>query len=84
MNLQKAATFLKRSEVLFLRGTGDWKFSLGMGRIIIGPGQFHRILEEMSERAPISMAKPSSNMNDYIVENYKIEDPSRVLFIGDS
>ena len=85
LNLQKAATFLERPEVIFIAGATDVKFPVGKGnRILIGPGIFIQILERMTKRTAIKIAKPSPFLNEFIVEKYGIKDPSRVLFIGDS
>ncbi|KAJ3657394.1 hypothetical protein Zmor_009201 [Zophobas morio] len=84
VNLQKAVTFLKRPEVIFIRGTGDARFGVGLDRVVMGPGVFHAIVEECSGREPVSVAKPAPFANEFIVEKYKIGDASRVLFIGDS
>ncbi|XP_063927579.1 uncharacterized protein LOC135140814 [Zophobas morio] len=84
LNLQKAETFLKRPEVIFIGGAPDVKFPVGTGgRILLGPGIFLRILEGMSKRTSIHMSKPSPFLNDYIMEKYGIKDRSRALFIGD-
>ncbi|XP_063927581.1 uncharacterized protein LOC135140816 [Zophobas morio] len=82
--LQKAATYLNDPEVIFITGGSDRKLFFGPGQLVIGPGKFHEILEEMSGRKPHCLAKPSPELNDYIRGKLGVEDASRVLFIGDS
>ncbi|KAJ3657396.1 hypothetical protein Zmor_009203 [Zophobas morio] len=84
VNMQKALTFLLRKDVLFLSGAPDMKYPLDKERFLIGPGAFVTILELTSGRKPISMAKPNTNLHDFVAEKYKIGDPSRVLFVGDT
>ncbi|RZC42463.1 Hydrolase 6 domain containing protein, partial [Asbolus verrucosus] len=84
LKLQKAATYLMRPDVIFITGGSDTKLVFGPKRTLIGPGYFHNILTDISGRKPLCLAKPSTNLNDFLKEKYKIENPSRVLFIGDS
>ncbi|KAJ3657399.1 hypothetical protein Zmor_009206 [Zophobas morio] len=84
VKLQKAVTFLQRKDVVFLSGATDEKLSLGKGYILLGPGYFLKILEDMTGRKAVALAKPSANLNDYVVDEFKIKDLSRVLFVGDS
>lgn len=84
VRLQKAATYLKRPEVIFITGATDTKVPVGLNNVLIGPGYFHKILEDLTGRKAIAMAKPSPNLNEFIVEKFQIRDKSRVLFIGDS
>ncbi|XP_064214928.1 uncharacterized protein LOC661964 [Tribolium castaneum] len=83
-NLQKAATLLKRPQVIFLMGAMDVEVPIGLDRTIIGPGCFHKILEQISGRRGLEMAKPSLCLNDFIVKKCGLTDPRKVLFIGDS
>ncbi|RZC42464.1 phosphoglycolate phosphatase 2-like [Asbolus verrucosus] len=84
VKLQKAATYLKRPEVIFITGATDMKLPVGLNHVLLGPGYFHKILEDMTGRTPHALAKPSPYLNEYVVEKLKIDDRSRVLFIGDS
>ncbi|XP_044255667.1 phosphoglycolate phosphatase 2-like isoform X2 [Tribolium madens] len=83
-NLQKAATLLKRPQVIFLMGAMDVEVPIGLNRTIIGPACFHQILERISGRRGLEMAKPSLHLNDFIVKKCGITHPRKVLFIGDS
>ena len=84
VNLQKAATYLERPEVLFVKGAADCHLPVGWNKSLIGPGYFTKILEDKTNRKGVPMAKPSRFLHEYIVEKYQIGDPSRVLFVGDS
>ncbi|KAJ8972534.1 hypothetical protein NQ317_013849, partial [Molorchus minor] len=39
---------------------------------------------DITGREPHQIAKPNPNYNELVVERFKITDPKRVLFIGDS
>lgn len=82
--LQTAASLLKRPDVIFLTGAMDVQVPIGLDKVIIGPGCFHKILEQITGRKGMEMCKPSSFMNDFLVKKCGITDPKRVLFIGDS
>ncbi|XP_044255665.1 4-nitrophenylphosphatase-like [Tribolium madens] len=82
VKLQKAATFLKRSDVIFITGATDTKLPVGRNNVLIGPGYFHKILEDLTGRKPLPMAKPSVLLNEFIVEKFGFKE--KVLFIGDS
>lgn len=84
VNLQKAVALIKKPEVIFLAGPRDMVIPLGLDRVMLGPGNYLRILEEATGRTGLQMAKPSLNLRDYIIEKLKIKDAARVLFIGDS
>ncbi|CAG9856661.1 unnamed protein product [Phyllotreta striolata] len=84
MKLQKCLTYLKRPDCLFIIGTADKTLPFPRNGPLIGNHYFVKLLSELSERTPRQMAKPSPDYNRFIVENYSISNPSRVLFIGDS
>ncbi|KAF2904358.1 hypothetical protein ILUMI_01816 [Ignelater luminosus] len=83
IKLLKAMVYLQRSEVLFITGGADTKVPMGFNIMLIGPRYFRNILEDFSDRKALAFGKPSKNFNDFIVENFNIEDPSRTLFVGD-
>lgn len=49
-----------------------------------GPGQFSNILTERTGVSPIECAKPSKQMENYLIEERGITDPKRCIFIGDT
>jgi ribonucleotide monophosphatase NagD (HAD superfamily) len=82
-NLQRAADLLGDPEVVFVAGALDQRLPIGQDRAAISPGFFCKILEDMTGRVPLQLAKPGRLLAEYVEGKYKIED-SRVLFIGDS
>ncbi|XP_044255670.1 4-nitrophenylphosphatase-like isoform X2 [Tribolium madens] len=84
VNLQKSVNLLKQPQSIFLVGATNMATPLGLNRVMLGPGCYLRILEEVSGRKGVQMGKPSPNLNTYIVQKYGIKDASKVLFIGDS
>jgi HAD superfamily hydrolase (TIGR01450 family) len=82
-NLQRAADLLGDPEVVFVAGALDQRLPIGQDRAAISPGFFCKILEDMTGRVPLQLAKPGRLLAEYVERKYKIED-SRVLFIGDS
>jgi HAD superfamily hydrolase (TIGR01450 family) len=84
VNLQKAATYLESPGVLFILGATDMKAPIGLGKVVVGPGYFHKILEEVSGRTGLRTAKPSLRLAQFVEEKFQVKDKSRVLFVGDS
>lgn len=84
IKLQKAGLYLRDPQVLFLTGGSDRELHYAPGKTIIGPGNFHRVLEDLTGRKAIPMAKPGPYLRDFIKEKYNIKEPRRVLFIGDT
>ncbi|XP_018579308.1 4-nitrophenylphosphatase-like [Anoplophora glabripennis] len=84
IKLQKAVTYLRREDCLFITGGGDARIPFGLKNHLIGPHYYMKPLIDLSGREPYQIAKPSLHYNDYIVKRYRISDPTRVLFIGDS
>jgi phosphoglycolate/pyridoxal phosphate phosphatase family enzyme len=84
LKLQKAATYLKDPEVIFITGGSDRKLCFGPGQFMIGPGAFQEVIEDITGRKGVRLAKPGSGLNDFIKEKFGLKDASRVLFVGDS
>ncbi|KAJ8964029.1 hypothetical protein NQ314_005169 [Rhamnusium bicolor] len=74
IKLQKAVTYLKRKDCIFIASAADAQLPNGQNGYLI----------DLTGREPHQIAKPSLNYNEFIVERFKITDPVRVLFIGDS
>ncbi|KAH8262250.1 hypothetical protein KR026_009333, partial [Drosophila bipectinata] len=81
--LLRAQLYLRNPECLFIEGATDRLLPLGKGVNIIGPGAFTNILLEASGREPVTLGKPGRELGKLIVENYKIDQPGRVLMVGD-
>ncbi|KAK5644066.1 hypothetical protein RI129_007911 [Pyrocoelia pectoralis] len=83
VKLLKAVTYLRRPEVFFFTGPTDERVMV-RGTVVIGPGCFKNLLEQVSGRSSVSFAKPSKAIGDYLIKKFKIQDPSRSLYVGDS
>ncbi|XP_060525781.1 glycerol-3-phosphate phosphatase-like [Cylas formicarius] len=82
---QRAVALLNAApDVLFLCGATDDSTSLGDGIKMVGPKYYVEAIEHLTGRKHTALAKPSVNMKEVLQENFKITDPRRVLFIGDS
>lgn len=84
LKLEKAATFLKQPETVFITTNGSKNIYSGPDRVLFGPGYFTEILERFTGRKALCLAKPHTEYRDFIMERHELGDPSRVLFIGDS
>lgn len=81
--LQKAITYLKRPDVLFLYGATDKKVHFKNGCVALGCAIFTELAEEESNRKAVGLGKPSKIFGEFAMKRAGINDPSRVLFIGD-
>lgn len=79
-----AISCLRRKDVLYFAGALDRWVPCSNGNIILGPGPLTDIISEGSGRTPISCAKPSKILKNYIFDLCKVADPKRCLFIGDT
>lgn len=83
LKIQKALSYLKDPNVMFLSGARDLKIPLNSKHSLMGPGYIYRMIEEISGRKAVVLAKPSLDYNKTVMERSKVTDKSRVLFIGD-
>nr|XP_023011555.1 uncharacterized protein LOC111501868 [Leptinotarsa decemlineata] len=84
LKLQKALTYLKRKDCLFIVGASNLQIPVGPLGPVIGSKPFQDILRDFSGREPYRVGKPSLPILEHIIEKYEITDKSRVLFVGDS
>ncbi|XP_057318673.1 uncharacterized protein LOC130663453 [Microplitis mediator] len=82
--LLQTASILKRKDVLFLIGPRDKNLPISESQSLIGPGYFIDILINHTGRTPVEFAKPCENLKNYLIERFKITNPARCIFIGDS
>lgn len=82
--IQKAIIYLQNKDVVFICGARDKLIPFGLSIPLLGAEFHQRVIEEITGREAITIAKPSLHYNKYIVEKIGIKDPRRVLFIGDS
>lgn len=84
VKLLKAIVYLQRPEVLFILAATDKKIPFGFNILLIGPGHFKNVVEDLTGRTAIAFGKPSENFNEFIVKKFNIQSASRTLFIGDA
>ncbi|XP_050329647.1 uncharacterized protein LOC126759090 isoform X3 [Bactrocera neohumeralis] len=73
----------KNPDCLFIGGAGE-TLSTVDGKDIIGPAIFISMLENTTQRKALILGKPGMALRDFIMEQHKIKNASRCLFIGDS
>ncbi|XP_055585599.1 uncharacterized protein LOC129738419 [Uranotaenia lowii] len=82
--LMRAEFYLKRDpNCLLLAGATDRALHVRPGMNVIGPGDFLDILESATGRSAIILGKPGPQLAEQVISIYGIEDPRRVLFVGD-
>ncbi|XP_043659721.1 chronophin [Drosophila teissieri] len=81
--LLRAHLYLRHPDCLLIEGATDRLLPVAKGVNIIGPGAFASILVEASGKPAITLGKPGRELGELIVEQCKIDQPSRVLMIGD-
>lgn len=78
----RAQKYLKDPECILIAGATDRKMSLGKDLQFAGPGPFLDLLE--SHQKMVVLGKPGAELGQVLTEKYKVDDPKRVLFIGDT
>ncbi|CAH0564330.1 unnamed protein product [Brassicogethes aeneus] len=84
INLMLASIYLKRKDVILLNGGSDKICPFSKDLNFIGPHYFQVLLEEFSGTKALHFAKPKELLAKYACDKYKIKDPKRVLFVGDT
>ncbi|XP_015108743.1 4-nitrophenylphosphatase [Diachasma alloeum] len=79
-----ASLYLAQENVIYLTGALDRDLVFGKDLRLLGIGQFSDILVERTGNKPIECAKPSEQLQHYLIEKLEINDPKRCIFIGDS
>ncbi|CAH0560987.1 unnamed protein product [Brassicogethes aeneus] len=83
INIMLAALYLKRNDVLLLMGAEDKILPFSEETRVIGPYYFQKMIADITNVEPLYFAKPGHLMSDFINKKYQINNPKRVLFIGD-
>lgn len=82
----KAHLYLQNPECKFIACATD--VLLPWDLPIIGPGLFLKLLQDgltaIKRPGPIVVGKPGAPLKDIILKKYNVDDPKRILFIGDS
>nr|CAI5820969.1 unnamed protein product [Callosobruchus analis] len=84
LKFQKALTYLKRDDCIFLTSGLDMVIPLGSLGPIIGAGNFAKVVSNVSNREPTNISKPSVLSCVHVNKKLGIRTPGRALFIGDS
>lgn len=83
-HLMKAKCYLERNpDCILIVGATDYIVPLGDRMDVIGPGYFIDILEKATGRKALVLGKPSQALADFVLEQFNVTRPKRVLFIGD-
>uniref|UniRef100_A0A182Y6A7 Uncharacterized protein n=2 Tax=Anopheles stephensi TaxID=30069 RepID=A0A182Y6A7_ANOST len=82
VKLLRAQLYLQH-DALFIAGAMDTVLPLGPRMRLIGPGCYVEVLQNIADRKPIVLGKPGLQMSKMLKRMYSIEDPRRVLFVGD-
>ncbi|XP_065365931.1 uncharacterized protein LOC135958917 [Calliphora vicina] len=81
--LMRAQVHLKNPQCLFIAGAADPKIPFG-GNELIGPGAYIKIVEEANQCKAKIFGKPGVELGELLLKTFNIEDPQRVLMLGDS
>ncbi|XP_055371380.1 uncharacterized protein LOC129605563 [Condylostylus longicornis] len=82
-NLVRAQVYLSENpECLFITGASDM-FLKFRDKNILGPGMFTKMLADCTNQKPIVLSKPGIDLCDIVLKKFNINDPKRVVMIGD-
>ncbi|XP_017086098.1 pyridoxal phosphate phosphatase-like [Drosophila eugracilis] len=81
--LARAHQYLRNQECLLIGGASDIMLPVAKDLKIMGPGSFANLLMDASGKKVITLGKPGRQLGDLLVRHYKIDQPRRVLMIGD-
>uniref|UniRef100_A0A182P801 4-nitrophenylphosphatase n=1 Tax=Anopheles epiroticus TaxID=199890 RepID=A0A182P801_9DIPT len=82
IKLLRAQMYLQE-DALFIAGAMDKVLPVSPRKRFIGPGCYVEILQNAANRKPAVLGKPGLEMSEMLKKMYAIEDPRRVLFVGD-
>ncbi|CAD7090533.1 unnamed protein product [Hermetia illucens] len=78
----RADVYLRHPACILIGGAADVKIPFGPANTI-GPGAFLRILEQSSKRKALTFGKPGDELISHLKREFKVNEPKRVLLIGD-
>ncbi|XP_046802398.1 4-nitrophenylphosphatase isoform X1 [Lucilia cuprina] len=81
--LMRAQVHLKNPQCLFIAGAADPQIPFG-GNELIGPGAYIKIVEEANQCKAKIFGKPGVELGELLFKIFNIENPERVLMLGDS
>ncbi|XP_053675487.1 uncharacterized protein LOC128725745 [Anopheles nili] len=82
IKLLRAQLYLQH-DALFIAGAMDKILPVGPQMRLIGPGWYVETVQKVADRKPIVLGKPGRDMSRLLKRMFAIEDPRRVLFVGD-
>ncbi|XP_060527066.1 uncharacterized protein LOC132702459 [Cylas formicarius] len=85
LKVQRAVVLLtSRDDILLISGGPEDCIPSGKDFKVIGPKFYIDAIERLSQKKCTVLAKPSVHLQDTLEDQFKIRDPKRILFIGDS
>lgn len=83
-HLMQAKCYLDSNpDCILIVGATDYIIPLGHHMDVIGPGYFIDVLERATGREALVLGKPGQALADFVLEQFKVTRPKRVLFVGD-
>uniref|UniRef100_A0AAG5DII4 4-nitrophenylphosphatase n=1 Tax=Anopheles atroparvus TaxID=41427 RepID=A0AAG5DII4_ANOAO len=83
IKLLRAQLYLQHRDCWFIAGAMDKVLPVGPKMRLLGPGYYVEMLQDITDMKPIVLGKPGLAMSKVLKRKYAIENPQRVLFIGD-
>ncbi|XP_017853108.1 pyridoxal phosphate phosphatase [Drosophila busckii] len=83
VKMQRAYLYLRQPDCQLFTCATDHKLPFIKDITILGPGHFSDILVKSTGKQGQTVGKPSRILGDMLMQQHKIEDPKRVLMIGD-
>lgn len=76
--------YLSKSDCLVLVNAMDDRAPMSKDLTMVAPGLFIKAVADCASRDPVVFGKPSQLLAEYILGEFQIETPKRILFIGDN
>lgn len=83
IKLLRAQLYLQQGDCWFIAGAMDKVLPLGPKMRLLGPGYYVDVLQDITDMKPIVLGKPGLAMSKVLKRMFAVEDPRRVLFVGD-
>ncbi|XP_049312386.1 uncharacterized protein LOC125775310 isoform X4 [Bactrocera dorsalis] len=84
VQMTAATRYLADKDCDFLLGAPDPRFRLGTGVMLPICNDFYLILKRLTGREATIVGKPSVLLGEILKDIYKLDNPKRCLFVGDS
>ncbi|XP_050096145.1 uncharacterized protein LOC126578020 [Anopheles aquasalis] len=84
IKLMRAQLYLQSdADCLFVAGAMDKILPVGPAMRLLGPGCFVDVLSQSTGRKPYVLGKPGQEMGQVMKRLHPVDNPRRVLFVGD-